>query len=392
VEVVLRVLHIIDSLDQGGAEALVKDTVPRMRARRVDGCVAVLKELDAPFERELREEGIPFLPTAVGGVYSPAHVLSLMHHIREFDLVQVHLFPAQHFTPLAAMLVGSRVPLVLTEHSTHHGRKKKWLYPLETWIYSRYTAIACASKAIGDSLRAWVPGLAQKITVIPNGIDLQKFQQATPVSRASIGINDGNHVLLYVASFQRRKDHGTLLRAIARIPNVDLVLAGDGDLRAQFEHEAKCLDIAHRVHFLGRRSDVAELLKMADIYVHAPAFEGFGIAAAEAMASGKPIIASKVPGLAEVVGEAGLLIPPGDSLALATSIRSLIESPERRSELARAAMQRSGQFSIEKTVDAYIDLYSSVLSTNNSIDDRVLSQNETRTRLHRGHLTYMTRA
>jgi glycosyltransferase involved in cell wall biosynthesis len=381
-EVVLRVLHIIDSLDQGGAEALVKDTVPRMRARRVDVCVAVLKELDGPFERELREKGIPFLPTAAGGVYSPTHVFSLMHHIREFDLVQAHLFPAQLFIPLAAMLVESRVPLVLTEHTTHHRRRKQWLYPLETWMYSCYTAIACASDAIAASLRAWIPGLAQKITVIPNGIDLQKFQQATPVSRASIGINDGNHVLLYVASFQQRKDHGTLLRAIARIPDVDLVLVGDGDLRAQFEGLAESLGIAQRVHFLGRRNDVAELLKMADIYVHAPAYEGFGIAVAEAMAAGKPIIASKVPGLAQVVGEAGVLIPPGDSLALATGIRGLIESPEQRSQLAQAAMRRSTQFSIEKTVDAYIDLYSSVLSTNKKVDDRILIQKETRTQLH----------
>jgi len=388
----LRVLHIIDSLDQGGAEALVKDTVPRMRARRVDVCVAVLKELDGPFERELREKGIPFLPTAAGGVYSPTHVFSLMHHIREFDLVQSHLFPAQLFTPLAAMLVESRVPLVLTEHTTHHRRKKKWLYPLETWMYRRYTAIACVSEAIAVTLRAWIPGLEQKITVIPNGIDLQKFQQATPMSRASIGIRDNNFILLYVANFVPPKDHGTLLRAVARIPDVDLVLAGDGHLRAQFEGQAESLGISQRVHFLGRRSDVAELLKMADIYVHAPAYEGFGIAVVEAMAAGKPIVASQVPGLAQVVGEAGVLIPPGDSLALATGIRSLIESPERRSELARVAMQRGGQFSIEKTVDAYIDLYSSVLSTNSKIDNRILSQNETRTQLHGGSCTYMARA
>lgn len=362
-EVVLRVLHIIDSLDQGGAEALVKDMVPRMRARRADVCVAVLKELDSPFERELHEKGIPFLPTAAGGIYSPTHVFSLMHHIQEFDLVQSHLFPAQLFTPLAAMLVESRVPLVVTEHTPHHRRRKKWLYPLETWMYSRYRAIACVSEAIAASLRAWIPGLDEKITVIPNGIDVQKFQQATPISRASIGIKDGNCVLLYVASFQPRKDHGTLLRAMARIPDVDLVLAGDGNLRAQFERQTESLGIAQRVHFLGRHNDVAGLLKMADIYVHAPAFEGFGIAAAEAMAAGKPIIASKVPGLAQVVGEAAVLVPPRDPAALATGIRRLIDSPERRSQLARAAVQRSRQFSIENTVDAYIDLYSSFLSS-----------------------------
>ena len=220
-----------------------------------------------------------------------------MHRIQEFELVHLHLFPAQLFAPLAATLVGSKVPLVLTEHTTHHRRRKMWLYPLEKWMYGRYTAIACVSEASSASLRAWIPGLEEKVTVIPNGIDLQKFQQANSVSRASIGIKDSNYVLLYVASFQPRKDHGTLFRALSQISGADLVLVGDGELRAQFERQAESLGIAQRVHFLGRRDDVAALLKMADIYVHAPAFEGFGIAVVEAMAAGKPIIASNVPGL-----------------------------------------------------------------------------------------------
>src|SRR6266852_4755582 len=125
---ILRVLHVIDSLIQAGAEALVKDMVPRMRSAGVAVSVAVLKELDGPFERELREQNIMFLPTARGGIYSPAHVFSLRRHIREFDVIQSYLFPAQLFAPLAAMLAGSKVPLVLSEQTTHHRRKKKWLH------------------------------------------------------------------------------------------------------------------------------------------------------------------------------------------------------------------------------------------------------------------------
>ena len=102
----LRVLHIIDSLIQGGAEALVKDLLPRMKLRGVNVSVAVLVELESAFERELRDEGIPFLPTAPGGIYSPRHVVSLMRQLDEFDLVHSHLFPAQLFAPLAAMLAG----------------------------------------------------------------------------------------------------------------------------------------------------------------------------------------------------------------------------------------------------------------------------------------------
>jgi glycosyltransferase involved in cell wall biosynthesis len=141
-----------------------------------------------------------------------------------------------------------------------------------------------------------------------------------------------------------------------------LVLAGDGSLRQQLEAQAETLGVTSRVHFLGRRMDVAELLKMADIYVHPAAFEGFGIAAAEALTAGKPVVASNVPGLAQVVGDAGILVPPGDVETLAAEVRTLINSPDRRQQLSRAAVERGRQFSIETTVAAYIDLYRSVLS------------------------------
>lgn len=358
----MRVLHVIDSLIQAGAEALVKDMVPRMRSAGLDVSVAVLKELDGPFERELREKGIPFLPTANGGIYNPFHLLTLQRHIPDFDLVHVYLFPAQLFAPIAATLARTNVPLVLSEGAPHHRRRKKWLHPLEKWMYNRYSAVACASEGIAISLKEWLPSIGSKITIIENGIDIQKFQGAQPASRDSVHLSNGNCVLIYVASFQPPKDHGNLIRAMARIPGADLLLVGDGELRPQFERLAQDLGIAQRVHFLGRRKDVAELLKMADIYVHPPAFEGFGIAAAEALAAGKPVVASNVPGLAQVVGDAGILVPPGDPSALAREVCNLINSPERRSQLSRAAVERGRQFSIDTTVAAYIDLYNSVLA------------------------------
>jgi glycosyltransferase involved in cell wall biosynthesis len=363
----LRVLHVIDSLFQAGAEELVKDMLPRMRARGSDPFVAVLKVLNNPLERELRAQGIPFLSTAAGGMYSPMHILNLALHVRKFDLIQTHLFPAQLFTPLAAMLARSTVPIVSSEHNTHHRRRKKWLHPLETWMYDHYAAVACPSEAIAVSLRKWIPGIGRKISVIPNGINLGVFQRAMPASRASIGIGDGACILLYVANFQTRKDHGTLLRAMTKIPDAHLVLVGDGDLRANFEAQTKSLGLTQRVHFLGHRNDVPQLLKMADIYVHPPAYEGFGIAVAEAMAAGKPIVATDVPGLAQVIGDAGIIVPPKDPSALAVEVCRLMNSRERRAQLSCAALQRSQQFSIEKTVDGYLDLYKSILSRSQEV-------------------------
>jgi glycosyltransferase involved in cell wall biosynthesis len=358
----VRVLQFIDSLILAGAEALVKDMVPRMRARGIDVSVGLLKELDSPFEHELRESGVQFLPTAWGGMYSPTHLYNLRRHIRTFDVVHVYLFPAQLFAPLAQVLAGSSVPLVLSEGTPQHRRRRKWLHPLEGWMYKRYSAVACASEGIASSLREWLPEIESKITVIENGIEVERFQNANVPSRRLAGFGNERCVLLYVASFQPRKDHTNLLHAIAQIPDADLFLVGDGELRPHAERLSRTLGIAERVHFLGRRKDIPELLGMADIYVHPPTFEGFGIAVAEAMAAGKPIVATNVPGLAQVVSDAGILVPPGNPTTLAREIRRLIASPERRAQLSRAAVERSRQFSIEKTVTAYIDLYGSLLS------------------------------
>jgi glycosyltransferase involved in cell wall biosynthesis len=121
------------------------------------------------------------------------------------------------------------------------------------------------------------------------------------------------------------------------------------------------LGIRERVHFLGRRPDVASLLKMADVYVQCSHFEGFGIAAVEAMATGLPVVASAVPGLSDVVGDAGLLVPPGDAGALAAALRRVVESEDLRNDLRRKSLVRAKQFSIQQCADAYLSLYDSLI-------------------------------
>jgi len=107
--------------------------------------------------------------------------------------------------------------------------------------------------------------------------------------------------------------------------------------------------------------DVAQLLKAADLYVQPSRWEGFGIAALEAMASGKAIVASDVPGLAQVVGDAGLLFPAGDAAQLARSISTALDNPDLRQRLAQRAQQRARMFSLDTTLDCYEKLYREVV-------------------------------
>ena len=201
--------------------------------------------------------------------------------------------------------------------------------------------------------------MAQKVTVISNGVPTEDFERARPAVIAGIPADVVR--VVFVGRCVAQKDHKTLLRALASVPDAHLLLVGDGPLRRELERMAHGLGISERVSFLGWREDVAAVLKASDIYVHSTHSDGFGIAACEAMAAGLPVLASDVPGLREVVAGAGILFPARDEKALAQHLSALIRSPELRSEMGRRSLQRAREFSIDKTVDRCIRLYESVL-------------------------------
>ena len=360
-EIGMRVLQVIDSLIPAGAEVLVKELAPVFQVRGLNVTVAVLKILDSPLEKELRDNGVHFLPTAAGGIYSPRQILHLAKYMGDYDLVHAHLFPVQLWTAAAVRLCPARPVLVTTEHNPDNNRRRSWLRPLDRWLYRAYDAIACNSQATADALAVWAPGIRDKLQVVPNGIPLARFGSADPIPKREV-VGSDVPVVTFVARLEPQKDHATLLRSMAAVSRAHLLLVGDGELRPRLGRLAQELGIQNRVHFLGRRSDVPQLLKMSDVYVHSTHSDGFGMAAVEAMAAGVPVIASLVPGLAEVVGGAGVLVPVGDSQVLAKEISALLASPARREQLSEAGRERALQFTIEACAEAYIRLYESLLA------------------------------
>lgn len=353
----VKVLQVIDSLEISGAEVLLADLVPFFQQHGIDLSMFLLNSTGSHLERKLENMGVCFLSTVQANVYSPMHILRLARQLHHFDLIHVHLFPAQLWVAMAKSLTNKRTVLITTEHSTYNYRRKAWFRPIDKWMYSQYSAIACISQDALSALIDWVPDIAGKATVIPNGINLEKIVTARAASKSKILLDDSRPVILSIGRLQPQKDHAAALRAITKIPDAQLVIVGVGEMRQQLEQLAFSLGITERVHFLGRRLDVPELIKMADIYVQSSNFEGFGIAALEAMAGGLPVIASDVPGLNHVVEGAGILFPPGDADALAEAISSLLSSQELRSKLSQAGMEKAKEFSIEKTAELYIELY-----------------------------------
>jgi glycosyltransferase involved in cell wall biosynthesis len=189
--------------------------------------------------------------------------------------------------------------------------------------------------------------------ILPNAIGVADIVTAARRSREMR--TDLRATIAMVSRLDVIKDHSTLLKAFATVqrdmPSAQLWIVGDGALRGNLEAQARALGLAEAALFLGNRPDVASLLGQVDVFAFSTTRdEGFGIVLIEAMAAGIPVVASDVAACREVLadGEAGLLVPPSDPAALASTIRQVLNSPELRERFASRALQRvRSEYSIE---------------------------------------------
>ena len=219
-------------------------------------------------------------------------------------------------------------------------------------MYSRYDKIISISHQTQSNLLDWlsVTQINNKFVIINNGVDLNKFNQCEVECSRNI---------LMVSRFSNQKDQSTLIRSIPYIidKNISFLFAGDGETRSSIEFLTKKLGVSHRCIFLGNVSNVSALIQNSYIGVQSSFWEGFGLTAVEFMACGKPIIATNVDGLKQVVDGAGLLFPLGDEKILAEHINSLLTNNEMYNNISSACLERSRKYDIAIMVDKYIDVY-----------------------------------
>ncbi len=169
-------------------------------------------------------------------------------------------------------------------------------------------------------------------------------------------------LLIQVSRFSKQKDQETAIKALQYLPeNIKLVLVGDGELKKNCEELVQKLELSGRVLFFGLRMDVPQLLKTTDISILSTNHEGFPLAALEAMAAGKPLIASNVPGVSDVVKDAGILFEKGNAKELAMHIDKLINNPEYYHEIVTSCKERVKKNDIQSMVDKHILLYQSLV-------------------------------
>ena len=355
----MKILQVITSLRMGGAEKLIADMVPLYREHGYEADVLLFDGSDTPLKKELEEKGIRVFQLGRSvRVYNPLFILKLVPYLRKYDIVHTHITACQYFVALAKLISFSRVKLVTTEHNTTNRRRDiYWFRPIDKLIYNCYEAIISISDKANDLLAIYLVKSKNLYTVY-NGICLASFFNAIPLSKDEL-ISGCTFLIMMVASFRdEQKDQDTLIRAMALLPdNYSLCLVGDGARRPVCEELMKKLGLERRVVFLGIRNDVPRLLKTSDIVVMSSHWEGFGLAAVEGMAAGKPVVASDVPGLAQVVNGAGILFPVEDAQALAFHIEHLMNNQSYYQQIAGLCLQRASEYDIRKTVDAYEKIY-----------------------------------
>ena len=288
-----------------------------------------------------------------------------------YHLVHTHISKAGFIGRLAARCAG--VPVVL---HTYHG----WVQELHNQNLSGRLLLACeklaarASDAVIAVSRSVVEDALQNgigtrplYSVVPNGIDLTRFPvSGVPSDRGAV---DGKPAIGAIGSMTPEKGFEVLLDAMVevqrRFPDVRLYAIGDGPLRAELEHRAQQLGLEETVRFTGTVEDVRPWLHTFDLVVQPSLREGQGLALLEAMAAGCPVIASRVGGIPEFIEDqqTGMLIPPGDSGALARAICELAGDETRKRLLARAGRERvrSG-YSLERMIRGVETVYEVLLA------------------------------
>lgn len=345
----LRVLHLIKGLGRGGAERLLADGLRHADREHFEyaygyflpGKDQLVGELEALGAQVVRFDA-----------RTSAGVLLRVGEVRRFlrrwaaDVVHCHLPVSGVAGRLAARALD--VPVVYTEHNLierYHPLTRR--ANLATW--RRQARVVAVSEEVAASIRRHA-GHAVPVEVVLNGVDVDHFRPDSALrskTRADLGLPAVGPVIGQVAVFRTQKRLDLWLDAAARIRaaghGTRFVLVGDGPERSRIERRAEALGLAEAVHFAGLQEDVRPYYAALDLYLVSSDYEGLPVALLEAMASGLPVVSTRVGGVPEAIRDdvEGRLVPVGDAAALANAALGLLDDPDESARLGAAARERA---------------------------------------------------
>ena len=349
----MKILHIISSLNIGGAERLISDMLPLLKPKVDEISILVYKRVYNQFEEQLSNAGIKIINLDCNSFFHPLIFYSLIIKMRGYDVAHVHLFPALYQAAIAGLFVNTK--LIYTEHSSSNKRRS---YPIlkyiERWVYGRYKLVACVSDLTQKNIIDWIGGLNDRFIIVPNGINLKAFS-------VDIGEKEYPFTIIMISRFREPKDQPTVIKAMSYInQDVHLIFVGDGETRTSCEELTRQIGVKERVHFVGKQENVAHWIAKANVGILSSKWEGLPLTIVEMMAGGLPVVASDAEGIRQVVGDAGLMFGVGNYKQLASIINKLYEDNHLYKCIAQKCHKRASLYDINQTADQYLNLYHQV--------------------------------
>lgn len=370
-----RVVTVIETLGRGGAERLLVTVHRHLDRERFRPSVVSLFGPN-PLADDLRALDVPVREMAFRG---PGALLAGLGRLRRAvrdeapDIVHTHLYWANVAGRLAAL--GRDAAVVTSLHNpdytyedpgTRRFRVKKWLdRRTGRWINDAFVAVSNEVRWDYERHMGF-----RGMETIPNFLDVAELRGRLDGlerarARSSLRIDPDETVLLHVGRLHRQKGVDLVIRALPRVlervPDLRLVLVGEGDLRSSLEELAREEGVAERVRFEGPVADVAPYLAAADVFVFPSRWEAFGLALLEAMAVGLPAVAAPVGGITEVASEETAVLPLlRHPRTWADAIVELVRDEPRRSALGRAAARRAEAFDVGRHLPALEELYAAL--------------------------------
>jgi sugar transferase (PEP-CTERM/EpsH1 system associated) len=372
------VVQLIHRLAVGGLENGLVNLInytPEERYRHAIVCLTDYSD----FRQRIRRADVPViaLQKHAGqdfGLYT--RLWRVLRHLRP-DIVHTRNLPALECLAVAAL---ARVP------GRIHGEHGRDMYDLDGSNF-KYNLLRKAMRplvhryiAVSTDLAAWlvhtVGVRSARVTQLHNGVDLQRFHPRTGAG-PSLGPEGfappGTLVLGTIGRMETVKDQPTLVRAFLHLlaaepearKRVRVVMIGDGPLRGESQKLLRAADAEHLAWLPGERTDIPEMMRALDLFVLPSLREGISNTILEAMASGLPVVATRVGGNPELVveGETGMLVPPLDPVALAAAIRRYLVDGDLLTRHGQAGRRKAeGRFSIEAMVNGYLNVYDEVLN------------------------------
>lgn len=362
----IPVVQVLYSLEIGGAEKVAVTIGAHLDRKRFRPAICAL-DRDGVLSEELVRYGIPYHVLWRKGI--EAGVLARLYRCFRQErarIVHTHQFPQLLFSCLPARAYGAKI--VHTEHEFYtyrdNARARRLFKPL-----LRFCSVLTV---VGPEIaRYYIEELGvppKRVQVIANAVDTARFKLPSPESRSRLGLAAEDLVFGIVGRLEREKDHRTLLHAFRtladHVPAARLLIVGEGSLRRELEDCARTLGLERNVIFLGARADIPEVLAALDVFVLTSVHEGVPLSVVEAMAAGKPVIATDVGGLRLLVKPSvnGLLVPPSDPVAIEAAMRELAANPALRQGMGERSRQIAcDSFSVSAMIERYQEIYESAL-------------------------------